>query len=46
MIVIGHDFDDSYLGLSIIHSQPFCNIIIVNIILLSFCMLFLSFLHC
>ena len=43
MIVIGHDFDDSYLGLGIIHSQPFCNIIFVNIILLSFCMLFLSF---
>ena len=44
MIVIGHDFDDSYLGLGIIHSQPFCNIIFVNIILLSFvCSFFLSF---
>ena len=43
MIVIGHDFDDSYLGLGITHSQPFWNIIFVNIILLSFYMLFLSF---
>ena len=43
MIVIGHGFDDFYLGLGITHSQPFCNIIFVNIILLSFCMLFLSF---
>ena len=43
MIVVGQGFDDSYLGLGITHSQPFCNIIFVNIILLSFCMLFLSF---
>ena len=38
MIVIGHGIDYSYLGLGITHSQPFC-----NIILLSFCMFFLSF---
>ena len=31
---IGKEFDDSYLGLGITHSQPFCNIIFVNIILL------------
>ena len=37
-MVIGLGFDDSYLGLGITPSQPFC-----NIILLSFCMLFLSF---
>ena len=43
MIVVGQGFDDSYLGLGITHSQPFCNIIFVNIILFSFCMLFLSF---
>ena len=43
MIVIGHGIDYSYLGLGITHSQPFCNIIFVNIILLSFCMLSLSF---
>ena len=45
MIVIGHDFDDSYLGLGITHSQPFRNIIFVNIILLSLYALsfFLSF---
>ena len=43
MLVIGQGFDDSYLGLGITHSQPFFNIIFVNIILLSFCMLFLSF---
>ena len=24
MIVIGHGFNDSYLGLGITHSQPFC----------------------
>ena len=41
---IGQGFDDSYLGLGITHSQPFCNIIFVNIILLSFCMLSLYFL--
>ena len=38
MLVIGHGIDYSYLGLGITSSQPFC-----NIILLSFCMLFLSF---
>ena len=45
MIVIGHGFDDSYLGLGITHSQPFRNIIFVNIILLSLYALsfFLSF---
>ena len=36
---IGQRFDDSYLGLAITHSQPFRNIIFVNIILLSFCMI-------
>ena len=44
MIVIGHGFDDSYLGLGITHLQPFWNIIFVDIILLSFCMLSLYFL--
>ena len=44
MIVIGHGFDDSYLELGITHSQPFWNIIFVDIILLSFCMLSLYFL--
>ena len=43
MIVIGHGFDDFYLGLDITHSQPYLNIIFVNTILLSFYMLFLSF---
>ena len=42
MIVIGHGFDDSYLGLSITHSQPFRNTIFVNVILLLFCMFSLS----
>ena len=37
-MVIGLGFDDSYSGLGITSSHPFC-----NIILLSFCMLFLSF---
>ena len=41
MIVAGQGFDDSYLRLGITHSQPFCNILFVNIILLSFCILFL-----
>ena len=41
---IGQGFDDSYLGLAITHSQPFRNIIFVNIILLSFFMLSLYFL--
>ena len=35
MIVIGHDIDDSYLGLGITHSKPFSKITFVNIILLS-----------
>ena len=45
MIVNGHNFDDSYLGLGITHSQPFRTIIFVNIILLSLYALsfFLSF---
>ena len=45
MIVIGHDIDDFYLGLGITHSQPFRNIIFLNIILLSLYALsfFLSF---
>ena len=40
---IGQGFDDSYLGLAITHSQPFLNIIFVNILLFAFCMLSLYF---
>ena len=44
MIVIGHGFDDSYLGLGILlHNlfelQPFCNIICYRFV----CSFFLSF---
>ena len=41
--IIGKGLYDSYLGLGIIHSQPFLNKFFVNIILILFSMLSLFF---